>query len=84
MFVRAGFSELVEAASSGLPTAQLVAPVATELLDHVGLVGSPGVVRRRVEEYRRAGADVVCIAPATSDDPIGERTLRTLATWAIA
>ena len=52
-----------------------MAAMPAELTAAVGLVGEKEAVRNRMEQYRAAGADEICIVPATAGDPGGERTL---------
>ncbi len=78
MFSQAGFGEIVEAARSGMHPAQLLEEVPRDLAAAVGLVGTEGEARKRVEEYVAAGLDDLVIVPATAGDDAGRRSLETL------
>ena len=78
MFVEAGFGDLVAFAKSRPHPKELLAAMPAELAAAVGLVGDKEAVRNRMEQYRAAGADEICIVPATAGDPGGERTLSTV------
>ena len=75
MFTAAGFGELVEFARTGPRPGELLARVPDELPAAVGLVGSREDVAARLQAYRDAGVDEVCIVPVTAGDPAGRRTL---------
>jgi alkanesulfonate monooxygenase SsuD/methylene tetrahydromethanopterin reductase-like flavin-dependent oxidoreductase (luciferase family) len=75
MFVAAGFGDLVAFAKSRPHPKELLAAMPAELAAAVGLVGDKEAVRNRMQQYRAAGADEICIVPATAGDPGGERTL---------
>ena len=79
MMIQAGFSELVAFARSRPHPKALLEAIPDELIAAVGLVGSESVIASRIEEYRQAGADNICLVPATAGDAHGERTLRALA-----
>ena len=78
MFVEAGFKELVEFAKTRPHPKEVLAAMPPELAGTIGLVGNQETVRARIAEYRAAGADEICIVPATVDDAGAERTLRTV------
>ena len=77
MFTQAGFGELVVAARAGRHPKDLAVPA--ELVGAVGAVGDGGAIEERLNAYGEAGADVVCLAPATADDPGAARLLRAVA-----
>lgn len=78
-FIEAGFPDLVAMARSGAHPRELLDAVPPELPRRLGLVGTAAEVRARVEAYRAAGVDEVCVVPATAGDDAGRRTLSTLA-----
>jgi probable F420-dependent oxidoreductase len=80
MFVEAGFGDLVEFAKTRPHPKEVLAAMPTELAAAIGLVGDREAVRNRIAQYRAAGADEVCIVPATAGDPGAERTLSTVST----
>ncbi len=75
MFIEAGFEDLVTLARSRPHPKEVLAAMPDELAAAVGLVGDAATVQARIEEYRAAGADEICIVPATAGDSGGERTL---------
>ncbi len=75
MISEAGFAELVEYARHRPHPKELLARMPAELMSAIGLVGSEAAISSRLEEYRAAGADEICLVPATAGDPGGERTL---------
>jgi len=79
MFAAAGFGELVERARAGTHPRELLATLPRALIDAVAALGDATAVRARLDEYRRAGADVVAVVPATADDPGGRRLLEAVA-----
>jgi len=78
MISEAGFADLVAFARTRPHPKELLAAMPDELLAAIGLVGSEAVIGERLEEYRAAGADEVCLVPATAGDPGGLRTLETM------
>jgi probable F420-dependent oxidoreductase len=78
MFAEAGFAELVEFARSRPHPKTLLAAMPRELASTIGLVGSEARIADRLEEYRVAGADEICLVPATAGDPCGLRTLEAM------
>ena len=78
MISQAGFTELVEFARTRPHPKELLAAMPDELVSAIGLVGSEAEIATRLEEYRAAGADEVCLVPATAGDPGGLRTLETM------
>ncbi len=81
MFRAAGFDELVDFARTRPHPKDLLAATPPELLAAVGLVGSAAEVAERLEAYRSAGADEICLVPATAGDDGGRKTLEALAAW---
>jgi hypothetical protein len=79
MFIAAGFGDVVNHARSGMQRHELAKLVGDDLLAAVGALGSRDEVVARLREYRRAGADLVAIVPATADDPGAGRVLAALA-----
>ena len=80
MFTEAGFGELVEFAKTRPHPRKVLAAMPMELAASVGLTGDIDTVRARCAEYRAAGIDEICIAPATAGDPGAERTLSSMIT----
>jgi alkanesulfonate monooxygenase SsuD/methylene tetrahydromethanopterin reductase-like flavin-dependent oxidoreductase (luciferase family) len=76
MFTAAGFGSLVEAARGGRHPRDLEVP--PELAAAVGAIGSVADVQARLAAYGAAGADVVCLVPATAVDPGAARLLATV------
>jgi alkanesulfonate monooxygenase SsuD/methylene tetrahydromethanopterin reductase-like flavin-dependent oxidoreductase (luciferase family) len=75
MFAEAGFAELVELARQRPHPRQILAAMPAELAGAVGLLGDVETIGRRIDAYRAAGADEICLVPATAEDPGGLRTL---------
>jgi len=78
MISEAGFAELVEFALTRPHPKELLAAMSDELLTAIGLAGTQTQIDERLEEYRAAGADEVCLVPATAGDPGGLRSLQAL------
>lgn len=78
MMIEAGFADLVEYARSRPHPRELLAAMPDELIAAIGLIGDKAAIDARVEEYRAAGADEICLVPATAGDEYGERTLRAM------
>lgn len=78
MISQAGFAELVEFARTRPHPKELLAAMPDELMSAIGLVGSEAEIAHRLEEYRAAGADEVCLVPATAGDAGGRRTLEAM------
>lgn len=78
MFIEAGFEELVELARGRPHPKEILAAMSPDVAAAIGAIGSEATVRSRIEEYRAAGADEICIVPATAGDPGGKRTLEAL------
>ena len=79
MISEAGFAELVDYARSRPHPRELLARMPAELMAAIGLVGSEAAIAARLQEYRAAGADEVCLVPATAGDPAGTQTLTAMA-----
>ena len=47
----------------------------------IGLVGSESDIQSRVDEYREAGADEICLVPATASEAGGQKTLELMRSW---
>jgi probable F420-dependent oxidoreductase len=78
MISDAGFAELVAFARTRPHPKELLAAMPDQLISAIGLVGPEATIIERLEEYRAAGADEVCLVPATAGDPGGLRTLETM------
>jgi alkanesulfonate monooxygenase SsuD/methylene tetrahydromethanopterin reductase-like flavin-dependent oxidoreductase (luciferase family) len=78
MMSAAGFAELVEFARTRPHPRDLLAAMPDELVSAIGLVGSQAQIAARIEEYRAAGADEICLVPATADDPGGLKSLEAM------
>ena len=77
-FEEAGFGDVVAFARTRPHPRELLAAIPFELVEAVGLVGDVNLVTKRIEEYRAAGIDDVCVVPATASDRAGRRTLTSL------
>jgi probable F420-dependent oxidoreductase len=78
MISEAGFADLVEYACTRPHPKKLLAAMPDELISAIGLVGAETQIAERIEEYRAAGADEICLVPATAGDSGGLRTLQTM------
>jgi probable F420-dependent oxidoreductase len=78
MISEAGFSDLVDFARTRPHPKKLLAAMPDELMSAIGLVGGQSQIDERLEEYRDAGADEICLVPATAGDPGGLRTLEAM------
>jgi probable F420-dependent oxidoreductase len=78
MISEAGFAELVSFARTRPHPKELLAAMPDELVSAIGLVGSQADIAERMALYRNAGADEICLVPATAGDPGGVRSLETL------
>jgi alkanesulfonate monooxygenase SsuD/methylene tetrahydromethanopterin reductase-like flavin-dependent oxidoreductase (luciferase family) len=58
---------------------KLLAAMPQTLMPAIGLVGTQTEISSRLKEYEMAGADEVCLVPATAGDDGGLRTLSSLA-----
>ena len=75
MMMQAGFDELVNYARTRPHPRELLAAMPDELIAAIGLIGDTSAIQARVDEYREAGADEICLVPATAGDELGHRTL---------
>ena len=80
MFTEAGFGDLVAAARAGAHPKDLA--VSGGLVAAVGGIGDLAAVEQAISARGDAGADVVCIAPATAGDPGAARLLAAVAAMA--
>lgn len=78
MMTQAGFGELVTFARTRPHPKELLAAMPDELIAAIGLVGDEATIEARIEQYRAAGADEICLVPATAGDATGERSLRAM------
>jgi probable F420-dependent oxidoreductase len=78
MFKEAGFGDIVAFAKLRPHPKEILAAMPSALTSAVGLVGDEATVTARIRQYREAGADEVCLVPATAGDPAGHRTLEAL------
>lgn len=78
MFIAAGFKELVEFARTRPHPKKILAEMSRELAEVVGVVGDANGMQQKIADYRAAGVDEICIAPATAGDPGGFKTLEAL------
>ena len=78
MMIEAGFGELVNYARNRPHPRHLLEAMPDELIQAIGLVGDRALVETKLDEYREAGADEVCLVPATADPSAGETTLRAM------
>jgi probable F420-dependent oxidoreductase len=79
MMAAAGFAELVDFARTRPHPKQLLEAMPDALIATLGLLGDAAAVRERLDAYAEAGADEVCLVPATAGDDSGRRTLSALA-----
>lgn len=75
MMAAAGFAELVAFARTRPHPRELLAQMPDNLPAAVGLVGEAALLQERLAAYRDAGADEVCLVPATAGDAAGRATL---------
>jgi len=78
MMMEAGFGELVNYARNRPHPKQLLDAMPDELIHAIGVVGDEHQTKARLEEYQAAGADEVCLVPATAAGDNGETTLKAL------
>ncbi|MCP5191385.1 MAG: LLM class F420-dependent oxidoreductase, partial [Pseudomonadales bacterium] len=83
MISEAGFAELVDYARSRPHPKELLARMPAELMSAIGLVGSESAIAGRLEQYRAAGADEICLVPATAGDEGGLRVLEAMSEFAV-
>ena len=79
MMIQAGFGELVDYARSRPHPKELLGAMPDALIAAIGLLGSVEDIRGQLEDYQQAGADEICLVPATAGDTAGERTLTAMA-----
>ena len=84
MMSAAGFEDLVAYAKTRPHPRDLLNAIPNALIDAVALMGSSADIDHRIEEYRQAGADEICLVPATGGDPYGKKTLTEMAHKRIA
>lgn len=80
MFSEAGFGDLVRFARTRPHPKEILAAMPSEIASAVGLFGDIESIRARIEDYRVAGANEICLVPATAGDPGGTRTLEAMST----
>lgn len=78
MITEAGFGDLVEFACSRPHPKEILAAMPDELISAIGLAGNIDTIGQRLQAYSDAGADEICLVPATSGDPGGLRTLEAM------
>lgn len=82
MFAAAGFEESVAFARSRPHPKALLESLPNEIASACGLVGSVEEIRNRLQAYQEAGADEICLVPATATDPAGAETLAAMSQFA--
>ncbi|MEH6587386.1 MAG: LLM class F420-dependent oxidoreductase [Halioglobus sp.] len=75
MMIEAGFEELVAYARTRPHPRDLLAAMPDELISAIGLIGDQTAIEQRIDQYRQAGADEICLVPATEGDKLGQKTL---------
>ncbi len=75
MFIEAGFADLVALARRRPHPRELLAAMPGDLPAAIGLLGSAADIQSRLQAYAAAGADEICLVPATAEDPAGRRCL---------
>lgn len=75
MMMQAGFEELVNYARTRPHPRDLLAAMPDELIAAVGLIGGASEIQERVAQYREAGANEICLVPATAGDELGRHSL---------
>ncbi len=83
MISDAGFDDLVTFARTRPHPKELLAAMPEALLSAIGLVGSENQVGDRIEDYRAAGVDEICLVPVTAEDPGATRILETMKSIAL-
>lgn len=78
MFADAGFVDLVDFARSGASPKQVLDAMPVELAETVAGIGTADEIRDRIRALGRAGADQVCIVPATAGDDTAAQVLTSL------
>ena len=84
MFIEAGFKDLVEFARTRAHPKEILTKMTADLVEAVGVVGDANAMQARLDEYRAAGVDEICIAPATAGDPGALKTLQALSRLSFA
>ena len=79
MFTDAGFGDLVDLARSGAHPREVLAATPPEVEQAIAMVGDQATLAERLQAYLDAGADEVCVVPATAGDDGAARTLQALA-----
>ncbi|MEP4149113.1 MAG: LLM class F420-dependent oxidoreductase [Halioglobus sp.] len=75
MMIQAGFEDLVNYARTRPHPRELLAAMPDELIAAIGLIGDASAIQERVDQYREAGANEICLVPATAGDELGRQTL---------
>ena len=78
VFDEAGFGDVVAFAGTRPHPRALLEAIPSGLVEAVGLFGDVTAVTKRIDEYRSAGIDDICVVPATASDRAGRRTLTSL------
>ena len=78
MMMEAGFADLVSYARTRPHPRDLLAARPDKLIAAIGLVGDKAHIKDRIAEYKAAGADEICLVPATAGDPLGECSLNSI------
>lgn len=78
MMAAAGFAELVEYARTRPHPKELLAAMPDELIHAIAIMGDEEEIGARLEQYRQAGAEEICLVPGTAGDPAGQRTLEAM------
>ena len=78
MIEQAGFEELVNYARTRPHPKKLLAAIPDSLVSAIGLVGSRTQIAQRLAAYRSAGADEICLVPATAADAGGLGSLEAM------
>ncbi len=79
MFRAEGFGALVDFALTKPHPRELLAAIEPEVIEAVGLVGSPSDIAAKAEAYAAAGVSELAVVPAATDeDPAGARTLKAI------
>jgi alkanesulfonate monooxygenase SsuD/methylene tetrahydromethanopterin reductase-like flavin-dependent oxidoreductase (luciferase family) len=78
MMIEAGFGDLVDLARARPHPRDLLAAMPEELPAAIGLVGGESAIAEKLDRYRAAGADEICLVPATAEDPGGARVLEAM------
>ncbi len=79
MMAAAGFADLVDYARTRPHPKELLEAMPDALIATLGLLGDSAAVKDRIAAYADAGADEVCLVPATAGDEAGRQTLAALA-----